>query len=360
MASLSDDDNRDNLASNAPGRVIVIGADEGGSQALVTLVRALPPGIPAAVLVVIHSNAAHSQLPRLLSGAGMEAAYARSGEPIQAGRVYIAGTDEHLVIDNMAIRLARGPSEHGCRPAIDPLFRSAALAFGEAVIGVLLTGELDDGVAGLQDIKRLGGQVVVQDPGDAFSPGMPQAALECCEVDHCLPLDAIAPLLGELSRKRPEPPVGEHRPDAQTVERLRSEVEISLVEGDPAGHVAAIGTPSPFTCPDCHGGLWEVHDAHPTLFRCHTGHVFTERTMERAMAVVSRDALWNACRAVQERQILLERMARSRRGLHDGAAADGLDDAARELRDQVLTMRSVLQRGPGADLDTSRMRHASQ
>jgi two-component system chemotaxis response regulator CheB len=342
----------DGSTASPLNRLIVVGAGEGGAQALVTVCQGLAPGLAAAILVVIHNSANHSQLPRMLSRLGLEASYARSGERISAGRIYIASTDEHLLVDDTSIHLSRGPREHHCRPAIDPLFRSAALAYAESVVGVLLTGELDDGVAGLQAIKRLGGVVVVQDPADAFSPGMPQSALEFCEVDHCLPLAEISRVLNDLSGRPADRQPENASPNAETLARLRSETQTSLVEGDPV-RLLAIGRPSPFTCPDCHGGLWELPDSRPVRFRCHTGHTFTERTMERAMAIASRDALWNAYRALQERQLLLERMAENHRAGRASTIARQLSEAASELRQQAETMRSVLQRGPGTELDTS-------
>jgi two-component system chemotaxis response regulator CheB len=334
-------------------RLVVIGAGEGGSQAVLTLAHGLAPDLAAAVLVVIHDNARHSQLPRLLSNVGIDAAFARAGERIVPGRIYVSPPDEHLVVEGTSLRLSRGPRENRCRPAIDPLFRSAALSHAGRVVGVLLTGEADDGVAGLQAIRQLGGLVVVQEPADAFCPEMPQAALEACEVDRRLPIDAIAPYLDEVCRRRPDPPPSGERPDRATLSRLRRETMISLGEGDARALLDEAGRLSPFTCPECHGGLWEMLGTRPASYRCHTGHVFTERTMEKALALVSRDTLWSACRAVQERQMLLEKMAQGHRARQELAAADRLDGAATELHEQVEAMRGVLQRGPGAELETA-------
>jgi two-component system chemotaxis response regulator CheB len=342
---------RDRGAAPPLNRLVVIGAGEGGSQAVLTLAQGLAPDLAAAVLVVVHDNARHSQLPRLLSNLGLDAAFARAGERISPGRIYVSSPDEHLVVEGAALRLSRGPRENRCRPAIDPLFRSAALSHAERVVGVLLTGEADDGVAGLQAIKQLRGLVVVQEPADAFCPDMPQAALEACEVDRRLPIDAIAPYLNEVCRRRPDPPASGERPDRATLSRLRRETMISLGEGDARALVEKGGSLSPFTCPECHGGLWEMQGSRPASYRCHTGHVFTERTMEKALALVSRDALWGACRAVQERQMLLERMAQGHRARQDLATADRLDDAVAELHEQVQAVRGVLQRGPGAELE---------
>ncbi len=340
--------------ADAPfNRLVVIGAGEGGSQAMMTLAAGLAPDLSAAFLVVIHNNASHSQLPRLLAKMGLDATFAREGERIAPGRIYISSADEHLVVDGAMLRLSRGPRENGCRPAIDPLFRSAALSHAGRVVGVLLTGESDDGVAGLQAIKQLGGVAVVQDPADAFSPGMPQAALEFCKVDYRLPIDAIAPLLNEVCRRRPDSPALDERPDARTLSCLRREVAISLGKGDARELQQDVGKPSPFTCPECHGGLWEMLGSRPVSFRCHTGHAFTERSMEKALAVVSRDTLWSACRAVQERQMLLEKMAVGHRARRELAIAATLDAAAAQLHEQVETMRGILQRGPGAELETA-------
>jgi two-component system chemotaxis response regulator CheB len=184
-----------------PGHdIIVIGFSAGGVDALVRLVQGLPSNLPAALFVVHHFPAsAVSVLPSILSRAGaLPATHATDREPIECGRIYVAPPDRHLLLNNGRILVTRGPRENGHRPAIDPLFRTAAKAHGSRVIGVLLSGTMDDGTAGLMAIKRSGGMVVVQDPRDALYGGMPASAIEQVEVDHIVPASDLAPLLIRL------------------------------------------------------------------------------------------------------------------------------------------------------------------
>ncbi|MET0400950.1 MAG: chemotaxis protein CheB, partial [Cystobacter sp.] len=170
--------------------IIVVGASAGGVEALSRLVSQFPRDLPAAVLVVLHLGTGHrSALPQLLSRAGhLEAVHPQDGAPLEPGRIYVAPNDRHLVVEPGRVRLLHGPRENNHRPAVDPLFRSAALAYGPRVIGVVLTGALDCGTAGLMAVKHRGGLAVVQDPRDAFCPDMPRSAMEFVKVDHSVPL----------------------------------------------------------------------------------------------------------------------------------------------------------------------------
>lgn len=195
--------------------VIVVGTSAGGVEALRELAAALPPDLPASVLIVLHlSPGGPGLLPAILNRAGpLPAAHATDGEELRRGRIYVAPPDFHMLVADGRLRLARGPRENLHRPAIDALFRSAAAAWGPRVIGVVLTGALDDGTAGLGAIKRTGGVAVVQDPEEAAYPSMPRSALRNVRVDHCVPLAEIPPLLDQLSREpladgpAPVPPI---------------------------------------------------------------------------------------------------------------------------------------------------------
>ena len=183
-------------------RVIAVGASAGGVQALSELASRLPPDLPAAVLVVLHlSPHGHSVLPAILSRAGtLPALHAQDGEGLKPGRIYVAPPDHHLLVEDGRLQLSRSAAEHGHRPAIDATFRSAALAYGPRCVGVVLTGNLDDGAAGLAAIKKSGGITVVQDPKDALYPSMPERAIAAVAVDHVLPVADIASLLADLAR----------------------------------------------------------------------------------------------------------------------------------------------------------------
>src|SRR5947199_4217672 len=182
--------------------IVVIGASAGGIEALGGLVRHLPADLGAAVLVVLHLAPEHkSVLPRILSSAGpMPAKHAHNGEALVPNCIYVARPDHHLLLHESHIRVIRGPRENGHRPAIDPLFRTAAYTYGPRVIGVVLTGRLDDGTSGLQAVKECGGLAIVQDPADAEHPSMPRSALRSVKVDRTAPLGELGKAIMELLR----------------------------------------------------------------------------------------------------------------------------------------------------------------
>src|SRR5204862_3143785 len=187
-------------------------------------------------------------------------------------------------------------------PAIDPLFRSAALAHGPDAIGVVLTGDLDDGTAGLKVIKQRGGIAVVQQPGEAFARSMPESALKYVQVDHCVPLALMPSLLTALVGAPAPPLIGDRDPV------LEHEHALTLQLGDVMKHLEAIGSPSNFACPDCHGTLWEIRDSRPKRYCCHTGHAFSARSLQQTMMTTGDEATWSALRALQERAMLLQQM----------------------------------------------------
>jgi two-component system chemotaxis response regulator CheB len=323
-------------------RLIVIGASVGGVRALTQLASALPASLPAPVMVVLHTGAHRSVLPSLLSArSALQVSHAEHDETIRDGYIYVAPPDYHMLVVDRRIVLTRGAKEHHTRPAIDPLFRSAALAYGPAAIGVVLTGRLDDGTAGLQVIKQRGGIAVVQDPADAFAPSMPASALKYVAADHCVPLASLPALLTSLV-STPVQPVAADSDD----ERPAHEQELTLRQGDVMDHLHAIGSQSSFACPDCHGTLWEVRDSRPKRYRCHTGHGFTARTLQEAMATVSDEATWSALRSLQERELLLQDMIRAHRAEGDHASATRLETASKGLGHQVASLYALLEESP--------------
>src|SRR6266852_1579977 len=202
---------------------IVVGASAGGVEALRLLVGKLPQDLPAAVLVVLHVSPEHkSILPSILTGAGpLAAKHAEDGEALEPGRIYVAPPGRHMVVDDGVVRLTRSPAEGGHRPAIDTLFRTAARFHGARVVGVILSGALDDGTAGLVAVKQRGGVAVVQDPDEALCADMPRSALSNVKVDHCLPTAQIAALLDKLAHEEVEL----HSPVPQLLEQ---ETDIAL------------------------------------------------------------------------------------------------------------------------------------
>jgi two-component system chemotaxis response regulator CheB len=297
--------------------IIVIGASAGGVQALTELIRELPADLPAAIFVVLHLGAGKSALPEILTRAGsLPVGHPVHGEPIRRGRIYTAPPDRHLLVSNGRLLLERGAKENGHRPAIDVLFRSAAQAYGPRVVGMVLTGNLDDGTAGLLAIKRLGGVAVVQDPEEADYPGMPQSAIENVEVDHVVRLTGVAPLLVQLTHEAvaqgppgKAPPLPKESAMGARGNGNRANGGSGVAEELLGESGEDLGVASGFTCPDCGGGLWESQDGALVRFRCHTGHAYSPETLASNQAEGVDDALWAALRSLQENASLARRMA---------------------------------------------------
>jgi two-component system chemotaxis response regulator CheB len=319
-------------------RLVVLGASAGAVDALHTIFTALPPDFPAAMLVVRHIGPRNCGLPAVLARSSrLPVRHATDGETVVRPAILVAPPDHHLMVRTRAplqVALTHGPTENYTRPAIDPLFRSAAEIFGPLVTGVLLTGYLDDGSVGLKAIKACGGTTVVQDPHDAYAPDMPANALHNVAIDYALPLDGIGPLLARLAML-PADPLEAVPPPVPEWVRL----ENRYAYGDAAmQELEQLGSPSTFTCPECSGALWQLSDGPPQRYRCHTGHSFTATVLAELQSKVAEDAMWAALRALQEK----ERMARS---LAAKAAQHGLDGAAREhlqRADQALADAKVL------------------
>ena len=327
--------------------LVVIGTSAGGIEALRALVAALPPDFPAAIAVCMHTAPqSPAILPDILMRSGrLPASHPRNGDTLSPGRIYVAPPDYHLLIEPGRMRLSKGPRENRFRPAIDPLFRSAASVYGPGSIGVILTGNLGDGAAGLWAIKQLGGIAIVQDPGDAMFPSMPQSALRVVNADYCIPLDQIAPLLTQLTSSTPPDAA---RPPA-AAEGLEIEVKIAKDEHPLTAGVTRLGRPSPFACPECHGVLLQVEEGGRIRFRCHTGHAYSAESLQAEIGEAIEVALWNAIRSLQEGTLCLQRMAQHQDTAHAGDEAAALMARAREMEQQADTLREmVTSAAPGA------------
>ena len=321
--------------------IVVTGASAGGVLALRRLVAELPADFAAVMLVVLHVGEHASRLPQLLAWAGpLRARHAVNGEKFATGQIYVAPPDHHLLIGADSLVLTRGPKEHHARPAIDPLFRSAALIHRERTIGVVLTGALDDGTAGLAAIKKFGGVAIVQDPDEAQEPSMPLSALKYVDVDRRLPVSLIARELVERTRR----PGARAPADTREQQVVAHEHAICTAEGDAMEHLAAIGRPSGLVCPDCQGGLWEIERSRPPRYRCHTGHGFTLRTLASAHAEATDEALWSAIRALQEKAIILRRSAQQAALVGDDRAHDDADAQAEAAERQATMLRGLAER----------------
>jgi two-component system chemotaxis response regulator CheB len=327
--------------------IVVIGASAGGLQALQQILSTMPRDVEAALLVVLHTaDHSVSMLPHILERrSNMPVSHPHDGDRIRRGRVYIAPPGFHMIVEEGFLRVLQGPRENLHRPAIDPLFRSAAAAYGRRVIGVILTGMLDDGTAGLMVVSARGGEAIVQDPQSASFPSMPRSALNQVPNAHVLPLEQIAAFLLQL--------IGEELPsEAEPASRssleqaslgAAKETRIAELNMDEVSSEARLGYPSPFACPDCGGVLWEIEQNGFLRFRCRAGHAFTAQHlgMEQRQAVET--ALWEALRALEESASLYRRMAgRARTSHHElptrvyQERASNTESNAKILRDFLL------------------------
>jgi two-component system, chemotaxis family, protein-glutamate methylesterase/glutaminase len=307
--------------------IVAIGASAGGIRVLLELAASLPAAFSASVLIVQHIGAHPSRLPELLTRAGPNpASHAVHGMQLEHGRLYVAPPDCHVIVHRGHIRLWHGAKENHARPAIDPLFRSAAIAYGPRVIGVVLTGRLDDGTAGLQAIKVCGGETVVQDPEEAEERSMPSSAMANVAIDHVTTRSGLGALLAALVAR---PLTGMGSP--KVPEDLLREHQLSISEGNSMEHLDAIATPSKITCPDCHGVLFELRDKHPHRYRCHTGHAYTARTLASTQAMRTEEAIFSAMRALHEREALLRAMSERCRAVGEVVEAERYAQEAKHV-----------------------------
>lgn len=316
--------------------LVVIGGSAGAVRALGRLVRALPEGFAASVLVALHrAPRGISRMAELVAKGGrLPARDATDGDALEPGRILVAPADRHLMVEGDVVRVVRGPRENRSRPAIDPLFRSAAVSRGSQVVGVILSGMLDDGTLGMAAIKRCGGLALVQDPDDAEYPDMPRSVLSRLEADHVAPVDAMPALLGEL--------VGQSAPPAPEVSReLRAEVRAAL-DGAFIREVDS-GEPSfQGTCPDCGGPLQLGHEGGVRRYRCHVGHAFSDEALLAGQDEEVERSLWAALRSLEERARTLESMAEADwRGGRTQSASSSVERAA-ESRDHAERIRLLL------------------
>ncbi len=309
--------------------------------ALVQLVTTLPATLNAAVLIVQHfapdSDGQHL-VNRLARHTDLPCHLPADGDALETGHLYLAPPDRHLLVKDGPqpyLLVTKGPRENNFRPAIDALFRSAAVVYGSAVVGVVLTGMLHDGTAGLEFIKRCGGVAVVQDPYEAEYPSMPETALHNVDVDYVVSLAMMGPLLEEITR----PGVPEQ--NAEIPEDLKLEAAIAERVVGTTEEVMRIAHPVPLTCPDCGGNLFEVDQGKLLRFRCHTGHAFTADALLRNTQHSLEEALWVAVRMMEERKNLLSSMAV--RG--EGPYSVQQEERIEEIKKHINRLREFLLNG---------------
>ncbi len=284
--------------------IIVIGGSAGGAHALREIIRDLPNNLAASVFIVLHS---HERAPRfypqfLADASSLDVSYPTHLQRFEAGRVYIAPPNQHLLLRQGQMLLSSGPFENRSRPAIDPLFRSAAVGYHAHVVGVVLTGLNDDGADGLDAIKRCGGITMIQDPEHAVYPDMPRAAMERTQVDFVGTPPQIAQQIVRWTKIPPDGLV--EIPDDLYVEARMTERLMSNMNS-----MKEFGDPVPISCPSCAGPLWEKRNAVSDRYRCHMGHAFSSRTLLMDQDEAVEKALWSAVRTLEERSRMLQNLA---------------------------------------------------
>lgn len=311
--------------------IIVMGASSGGVDALPKLIASLPADLPASVFIVLHvAPQGPDYMPQIIrKTASMTVAHGVDGERIRKGHVYVAPPDHHMQLDGTRVRLERGPRENFHRPSIDTLFRSAAECYGARVAGVVLTGNLDDGTAGLHAVKSHGGVALVQDPKDALVPAMPQSALRNVEIDHCAPLSELGAILVRLATTRdvPKGKKGVSHPEKRVMSPQEMEKKF--------------GQPTSFVCPECNGPLWETKAGASLQFRCHVGHAYSPDSLLADHADGLERALWSAVRTFDERAALLHRLGE--RKYNSPNTGRDLATQARVHEEHAAVIRKLLQ-----------------
>jgi two-component system chemotaxis response regulator CheB len=325
--------------------IVVIGASAGGVGSLQRVVEHIPQHFPAAILVALHlPDGVRSMLPQILERAGnLPATHAHDGEVIQPGRIYVAPAGFHLTVARGRMSVTRGAREHGHRPAIDPLFRSTAIAYGRTAVGVILSGSLDDGTVGLREIKRAGGLAIVQDPNDTEWPSMPLSALNHVDADYTVPASQIGRVLQQVVVETPSRSTVVMTERQET--RLGHELRELTMHQDERDHP---GEPSPYACPECGGVLWELKDGEMIRFRCRVGHAYTSETLTGEQALTVEHALWSALRALEEQAAVRRRMSDRSHRLGNIVTAQRQAERARELDTQAQQVRNLVLAGVGA------------
>lgn len=293
-------------------KVIVIGTSAGGLNAVKILISQLQEDFHAPILLVQHISAdatGNVLLNALNEQSNLKCAHAIHGTQLQNGHLYMAPSDHHLMVDEEdgKILVTKGAQENRSRPAIDPLFRSAAVAFGNKVIGILLSGYLDDGTAGMIAIQRCGGTCIVQDPLDAEYPDMPQNALNQLKIDYCLPLLEMGDLLYQLISKKS----GQRKVTPKDI-IIEAKIAKRVLSDLPS--VNALGDQVPFNCPGCGGVLWKIEEGSAMRYRCHTGHAYTSASLIAEQTMKIEETMWIALRMFEERKNLLTTMSKNTRG----------------------------------------------
>lgn len=320
-------------------KIIVIGASTGGFEAFKTIVKDLPANFNAPIFIVWHmSPDVRGVLPQVLNRiTTIYAAHAYDNELIRSNRIYIASPDHHLLVEEGRVRVTHGPKENRFRPAIDPLFRSAAYAYGNRVIGVILSGALDDGTAGLWTVKQYGGITVVQNPNDAEVPSMPENAMREVKVDYVVPVSDVAGLLVKLSKEK-----SPANTQVMKDEKTKIEIQIAAEDNGLKLGVPELGELSPFSCPECHGVLSKLKDGALARYRCHTGHAYSVDTLLASISEKIEDEMYSTIRSIDEVIMLLNHIGDHYAGANHSKLAALYFKKAKEAEARASLVRKAV------------------
>lgn len=319
--------------------ILVVGASAGGTSALPELIRQITADMKLAVLVVLHlSKAPIGELlvNRLQKSTSLKCKIPKHGETIKNGHIYIAMPDHHLMVKENTILLGKGPMENRYRPSIDALFRSAAVSYNSKVIGVILTGMLEDGASGMYAIKKAGGICIIQDPKEAKYPDMPRAVLSVLKPDYSVPVSemgaAISEAIATLKKRKQVKVPADLVKEAEIAERVNVGIE----------QVQNLGERSNISCPECGGGLWEIKDNGFTRYRCHVGHAFSEEGLISSMEASTESTLWIALRMLDERKNLLQQLGDKEMKRGNQKVAATYSQRAREMEVHAEKLKEIL------------------
>jgi two-component system chemotaxis response regulator CheB len=323
--------------------VVVVGASAGGVEAMIGLFRSVPADYPGAIFVVQHMPAyAKSNLDVVLqSYTKLNVKKGDDGEAIEGGTVYVARSDQHLMMERDRVVISKGPKENRFRPAVDTLFRSAAHAFRNRVVGVVLSGALNDGTSGMWTINRLGGTTIVQDPEEAMFADMPSNVMEYTSVNYMLPVAQIGPLLYTLAQQEIEPKV---KTDRYNINEPLLEVELGIAKGKNGLEmgITEMGTPSPLACPECHGALTQFKEGNLLRFRCHTGHAHTAESLLASIHENVEKSMWEVMRGMEESKLLLGRVAEQLQHSDRLSLADQYRQEAERIQRQAISVQEAI------------------
>jgi two-component system chemotaxis response regulator CheB len=324
-------------SSSLSFNVVCIGASAGGLNAIMELISQLPASLNAAVFVVLHfSKGALGQIlvDRIKRDSQLHCSIAKDNEQVKPGHVYLAPPDVHLLIKDKII-LAHGPAENRFRPSIDVLFKSAAAHYGENVVGVVLTGLLNDGTSGMWAIKESGGQCIVQDPDEAEYPDMPLSVLQSVEVDYILPLKKIGPVIGKIVK-------GKKKNGAKPPSIIIAESRLSEKTSTTIDKLKEIGEKSSFACPDCGGGLYKIRNGRSVHYKCHVGHSYSQEDLLVEQSSKIENTLWVAVRMMEERKLFFTRLANENRDRGLQKLSDNYHRLAGQLDIHIEKMKELL------------------